>query len=454
MLRRTFIKGLLVTTALAVTGCAPSGQNIARRPLPIPPLEEGALDGTTRRFELTAGKGTFEILPGTQTPTWGFNGAWLGPTLYMRRGETIDMTVHNQVDEPTVVHWHGLHLPAKADGGPALAFDPGHSWNPTWTVDQPAATCWYHPHPHGKSALHAYRGLAGALIVADEEADALGLPSEYGVNDIPLILTDATFTEDDQLDETIDPTYGLLGTTPLVNGIANPSFEPDRTRIRFRLINAATMRFHNLSFGVPVHVVATDQGLLDEPVETDTIFLSPGERAEVVVDITKALTLRSVGIKDLEVDKGFGLRDTFDLLHIAKPHDSATGEGNVVGLQQSVDKQNVPNVTREFRLNGFQINEQTMDMDRIDFQVDHDGPELWRVTNENDDWPHNFHIHNARFKVPGLAGWHDTINIPPLETVELYVEIGRYPDPDTPYMYHCHMLFHEDEGMMGQFVVI
>lgn len=463
--RRTFFKGMVIAGASVLAACAhqptPRGAKDPARPLPIPPLEEGTLDGNTRRFELTAQQGEFEIVAGTNTQTWGFNGAWLGPTLYMRRGEHIEMTVRNEVTEPTVVHWHGLHLPALADGGPALAFPPGGTWRPQWDVDQPAATCWYHPHPHEVSALHAYRGLAGGLIIADDDADALGLPSEYGVDDIPVIITDAKFTEDGQLDETIDPTYGLLGTTPLVNGITRPRFEATRRRLRLRIINGATMRYHHLTLGVPVQVIGTDQGLLESPVEADSILLSPGERAEVVVDLEpgKRLTLRSDGVPDdaglQENAKEFGMRDHFDLLEIAAPGKDAPAPAG--GLPQrlgaSVDKQKAPVVEREFRLNGFQINEQSMDMDRIDFVVDHDGPELWRVTNENADWPHNFHIHNARFAVDGAPGWHDTIPIPPLQTVELYVEIGRYRDPRTPYMYHCHMLFHEDQGMMGQYVV-
>lgn len=472
--RRTFFKGVLLAGATAATAgslaaCGgarrgqptPRGAKAEARPLPVPPLEKGSLEGNTRRFELTAQSGEYEIVAGTKTKTWGFNGAWLGPTLYMRRGEHIEMTVHNNVDEPTVVHWHGLHLPALADGGPALTFDPGQSWRPKWDVEQPAATCWYHPHPHEVSALHAYRGLAGGIVIADDESDALGLPSDYGVDDIPVIITDAKFTDDGQLDETIDPTYGLLGTTPLVNGITKPRFEATTRRLRLRLVNGATMRYHHLTFGVPVQVIATDQGLLPAPVEADAVLLSPGERAEVVVDLApgKDLVLRSDGVpRDGGLQENaveFGMRDRFDILEIAAPGKNAPApeSGLPERLGEDVDRQQAPVVEREFRLNGFQINEQTMDMDRIDFVVDHDGPELWHVTNENADWPHNFHIHNARFSMEGVDGWHDTIPVPPLETVDLYVQIGRYPDPSTPYMYHCHMLFHEDQGMMGQYVV-
>lgn len=481
--RRTFFKGALLTQVAVLAACAgegpggvrsgqvaPAGAEAAARPLPIPPLEQGTLNGTTRSFELTAQQGEYEIVPGTTTKTWGFNGPWLGPTLYMRQGETIEMKVNNGLDEPTVVHWHGLHLPAAADGGPALIFEPGASWEPTWQVEQAASTCWYHPHPHEISALHAYRGLAGGIVVADDASDALGLPEEYGVDDIPVIITDAKFTEDGQLDETIDPTYGLLGTTPLINGITKPRFEASTSRVRFRIFNGATMRFHHLSLGVPFNIIATDQGLLDAPIEADAVLLSPGERVEIIVDLEvgKDLVLRSDGVPnggglpDEEVANGFGLQDTFDLLEIAAPTHDTPLDALPTQLIPVVrpDVSGAP--TREFRLNGFQINEQSMDMERVDFVIDHNGPEIWRVTNENSDWPHNFHVHNARFLVDKVdngdvaftEGWHDTIYVPPLSTVTLIVEFGWHPDPTLAYMYHCHMLFHEDEGMMGQFVMV
>ena len=487
--RRTFFKGMILGTAALLAACAGpggvrSGQNVPKgaeedfRDLPIPPLYEGEFDGDVRTFELTAQEGEYEILPGVQTKTWGFNGAWLGPTLVMKRGETINMTVHNEVPEPTIVHWHGLHLPAAADGGPALTFAPGESWSPTWTVDQPAATCWYHPHPHEISALHAYRGLAGGIVVLDDDEAAKQYPNEYGVDDIPVIIADAKFTADGQLDETIDDTYGLLGDTPVINGITKPRFEATRKRLRLRLVNGATMRFHHIEIGRSFHVLATDQGYLQKPVEVDGVLLSPGERAEILIELQpgEELTLRSSGVPDggglpkEEAANGFGLRDTFDLLHIVATESLSDGGSPAVDdadfTEFTVDKpdENTANsaTEREFRLNGFQINEQSMDMDRVDLVIDHDGPEIWSVKNENEDWPHNFHIHNARFwvldvdggEIDFAQGWHDTIVVPPLATVRLYVEFGHYPDPTHAYMYHCHMLFHEDSGMMGQYVIV
>ena len=148
---------------------------------------------------------------------------------------------------------------------------------------------------------------------------------------------------------------------------------------------------------------------------------------------------------------GFGLGDTFDLLEITGPASGSSGDlPSSLAAAPEVSSDDVQAaVEREFRLNGFQINEQSMDMDRIDFVIDKEGPEVWTVTNENADWPHNFHIHNARFRVLGVEsgelaftdGWHDTVYIPPLATVRLYVDIPFLPNPEYAFMYHCHMLF-------------
>ena len=437
------------------------------RPLPIPPLYEGTLDGDVRRFELTAQEGEYEILPGTTTKTWGFNGPFLGPTLYMRRGERIEMTVRNELPTATVTHWHGLHLPVTADGGPALMFGPGESWSPSWTVDQPASTCWYHPHPHGESAIQAYRGLVGAIVLDDDTTAGIpGLPSRYGVDDIPLIIRDANFDDDGQF----DADNGWLGDTLIVNGITNPRFEATTRRLRLRILNGSTMRFLNLTLGVPFQIVATDQGLLETPVEAESILLTSGERVEIVVDLEpgRDLTLRSDGLPrfadlpDEESAQTFGVTDLFDVLAIGAPPEEAPAYPPLPETLIEFEEPEKATVQREFRLKDMEINGNQMDMSRVDEVVDHRGPEIWKVTNENAAKLHNFHVHDARFLVADVengridftAGWHDTINIPPLATVTLHVDFGYYPDPTLAYMYHCHMLNHEDHGMMGQFVIV
>lgn len=529
--RRTFVRGALLLTAGAAVGsglaaCTDSGKQTAQvppqgfdgqpRPLPIPPALRGTDEDGRKVFELTARSGHTEILPGRTTRTWGFNGDFLGPTLVMSRGDEVEMRVRNTLPEMTTVHWHGMHLPAYSDGGPHSPIDPDTTWSPRWRVDQPAACVWYHPHPHLATATHAYRGLAGMILIEDKDSAQLDLPRDYGVDDIPVVIMDAKFTEDGQLDHRVDDTLGLLGTTPVVNGITNPVFEATTTRVRLRLLNGASMRFYTLALYLeeasggeakptkeptPFYVIATDQGLLDAPVEADELLLGPGERAEIIVDLPAGgdTLLRSVprkdnfGIPQDEYSADFGFKDEFQLLRlrpsadVASATSAATSAAATAPLperlaqgasaSESADPADAVS-SRDFVLNTFTINGQFMDMARVDFAIDHAGTEIWTVLNENADWPHNFHIHNARFKVidydagelgkksgaadgerlaPGAVatmGWKDVINLPPKASASLLVEFGHFPDKTIPYMFHCHMLLHEDEGMMGQFVIL
>ncbi|MBC3186790.1 multicopper oxidase domain-containing protein [Corynebacterium sp. zg-331] len=484
MERRTFLRGAgLAALALAaspVLGACSSGQPTPRgysgsaRPLPIPPLAEGELIDAVRTFRLDASAVDAQILPDVTTPAWGFNGGHLGPTLRLRRGEDVRMNVHNGLDEMTTIHWHGMKLPAVSDGGPHQPIEPGQTWTPQWRVEQPAATLWYHPHPHERTALHAYRGLAGMILIEDEVSDGLDLPRSYGVDDIPVAIMDQKFRDDGRLDETSDPDLGLKGDTPTVNGITHAYFDATTATLRLRLLNAATMRFYRLSFSDerPFHVVATDSGFLPHPIEVTHLPISPGERAEIVVDLEagEKVTLVSgpfddnFGVPEDEYSLDFGLQDSFDLLEIRAVENLVPAVAVPATLAAEAAREVAVNgaVEREFVLNTFQINGQSMDMSRVDVTIDHQGPEIWTVTNENADWIHNFHIHDSAFKVLSLdgteadvftRGWKDTVALPPGATARLAVEFGYYPDPHWAYMYHCHMLLHEDSGMMGQFVI-
>lgn len=191
------------------------------RPLAVPPLAESELDDQGRRvFQLTARAGTHDFGPHT-SPTWGFNGDYLGPTLRARRGEQVLVRVTNQLPETTTVHWHGMHLPATMDGGPHQPVPPGDSWSPTWRIDQPAATLWYHPHPHGATEKHVLRGLAGMFILDDDASSQLPLPRRYGVDDIPVIVQDLHFDRGGRLSprKLWSSPVGHLGDTIAVNGV-------------------------------------------------------------------------------------------------------------------------------------------------------------------------------------------------------------------------------------------
>lgn len=172
------------------------------RPLAIPEIAPStvAADGT-RVFDLDIQEGETDLGKSEPTRTWGINGPFLGPTLRADRGEKVRIEATNDLGESTTLHWHGMHLPAAMDGGPHQMIAAGATWAPNWTIRQPAATLWYHPHLHGQTASHVYRGLAGMFILDDPQESELELPRSYGVDDLPLIVQDKNFDDDGQFDE-------------------------------------------------------------------------------------------------------------------------------------------------------------------------------------------------------------------------------------------------------------
>ncbi|WP_231928492.1 multicopper oxidase family protein [Micromonospora echinaurantiaca] len=464
-------RDLLVFAGLAaLAGCGSPGSaskgnsgtlTFANR-LRVPPLLEPVVtkDGT-RQFSLTMQAGRTELLPGRPTATWGFNGPFLGPTVRAKRGDRVAMRVHNKLGEPSTVHWHGMRLPAAMDGGPHQMIEPGGTWTPRWTIDQPAATSWYHPHPHGTTAAHVYRGLAGLFLLDDPATAALGLPSTYGVDDVPLVLQDKILDPNGVLLEDPKPTWGLIGDQILVNGVHDPFFEVTTTLVRLRILNGSSARMYHVEFADRrrFHVIGTDAGLLAAPVPVERVQLSPGERLEILVEFAPRdqVVLRSVA-GDNGIDEG-----DYDLLKFVAA-DRLTPRPPVPGRLAATPRIEVPADARErrFRLSGSdEINGREMDMARIDEVVPAGATEIWHV--ENTVYAHNFHIHEVAFEVLDIDGQQppaylrgpkDTVFVPGKSTVRLAVQFGHFTDPKTPYMYHCHILRHEDKGMMGQFVIV
>ena len=476
------VGAVALVAALLAGGCVPGGQAGSAgslsavqtpasfdTPLPIPPLAPSTVVGGVRVFTLTAQEGTSELVPGIQTPTWGYSGDVLGPTLRATRGEQVAVEVRNTLDEATTVHWHGMHLPARMDGGPHQSVDPGTTWRPTWTVDQPAATLWYHPHPHGRTEEHVYRGLAGMFLVDDPEPS--GLPDQYGVDDVPVIVQDKRLDADGRLVlESNGNEVGLLGSTVLTNGVAGAVQEVTTERVRLRLLNGSTARVYDFAFDDDrafVHV-ATDGGLLPDPYETDHVRLSPGERAEIVVALDAGaetmLVSRAPDLGDVAAPFAFGGTDAFPVLRLRAAErlnpSPPVPERFEVAAADTVSARDAA-VTRSFEVQDRSINGRTMDMDRIDEVVRLGDTEIWEVTNR-DLFPHNWHVHDVQFEVldldgspppPELRGRKDTIYLEPRRTYRLVMRFEDYADPRTPYMIHCHLLLHEDEGLMAQFVV-
>ena len=482
VLGRVLLFGLVVVMLLCAGGAgligwvwsraalSTAGEVNFTNQLAVPPLAKSRLDSQGRRvFDLTAQQGRHDFGNGP-IDTWGFNGDYLGPTLRAERGERVLVNVRNRLSEQTTVHWHGMHLPAKMDGGPHQMVAPGDTWSPTWKLDQPAATLWYHPHPHGETAKHVYRGLAGMFIVDDPKTSA-DLPDEYGADDIPVIVQDKKL-RDDELDDS--PNFmggvGILGDTIAVNGTVAPYLDVTTERVRLRLLNGSTARVYDFGFADEreFDLVGTDGGLLQAPHRTSRITLSPGERAEIVVTMRagERTVVRSFP-PSLGLD-GFSGRfvggdDTLDVMELRAAKrlaDSPETPRRLVDTPR-MDPADAAQ-RRSFRLSGHNINGQKMAMGRIDATVEKGTAEVWNVVN-NDGAPHSFHVHDVQFQVlsldgaappPQLSGWKDTLYLPPQRQFQIIMRFTDYADPAAPYMYHCHVLFHEDAGMMGQFVVV
>ncbi len=470
----------LGAAVLLATGCAlysgartsTVGELGFENELAIPPLLEPHEEDGQKVFELTLQQGRAELLPGTRAETWGVNGSYLGPTLRAARGDRVEVRVRNELPEATTIHWHGMHLPAFADGGPHQLIEPRETWTPSWTIEQPAATLWYHPHPHGRTAEHVYRGVAGLFLLDDREADRLSLPREYGADDIPLVVQDKRLHDDGSLDFSqawISPT-GRLGDTILVNGTYDPYVEIHDQRVRFRLLNGSAARVYNIGFADDrqFDLVATDGGLLEAPYRTARIQLSPGERAEIVASFRprERVVLRSfepeLGTNFWE-ERFAGGDDSFDMLQVraAAALDPSPDIAARLATRQHMHADDAAR-TRRFELDGRSINDADFDIARIDQTVEAGSVEIWEVRNASGT-PHNFHPHGVSFRLladdvseppPALAGWKDTIYAPPGKTLRLLVRFGDYPDPHTAYMFHCHLLQHEDRGMMGQYIVV
>ena len=295
---------------------------VMQNELIIPPLLEPQVVGGEKVFELSANEDETSFLEGKSTNTTGYNGTYLGPTLRAHKGDHVQIVLTNNLSQPVTAHWHGMHLPAMMDGGPHQEIAPGGIWEPHWTIENEAATLWYHPHVLEQTGEQVYSGLAGLFIIDDENSDSLNLPKEYSVDDLPLIVQDREFREDDQFvyaPERKDEFghTGMLGNIILVNGTYAPFVDVPAKQIRLRILNASNPRRYNFGFedGRTFYQIATDGGLLPSPVSRTRMILAPGERAEVIIDLTgetKPITL----ISDAVYEENEVLRFVKDIVQI------------------------------------------------------------------------------------------------------------------------------------------
>ena len=492
MKRRTFIKSGLAALVLSGTGAvhypitgtgwfiSPAQAGEFNTTLPIPPLLEN-LDksGRSASFSLDVQQGQMEFFPGKQTTTLGYNGNFLGPTIRVRNRQQFLIQVKNHLSQVTTLHWHGLHVPAKWDGGPRQPIPAGSSWNPNFTINQQAATLWYHPHAMGLTGKQVYHGLAGLFIIEDELSDQLNIPKEYGVNDIPLIFQDRRFFNNGEfayIQSMHDVMNGVIGNSLLVNGARKPFLNVPAGLVRFRLLNGSNSSIYRLAFDDQrvFHVIASDGGFLEQPAAMNSIILSAGERAEILVDFADE---SNYAVISLLVDQMGGGR--FEALRIG-----VKGSGERAAIPQTLRTLDRIPESEATAVRGFlmetmsmgqgrmgmgmmgrrlTINGKKMDINRIDEKIKLGSTEIWEITNRSAmmmSMPHSMHLHDVQFQIlsrngrrpaPHERGRKDTVLIMPGETVRI---ISRFHDYTGVYMYHCHLLEHEDDGMMGQFEVV
>ncbi|MDQ2670904.1 MAG: multicopper oxidase family protein [Gemmatimonadota bacterium] len=427
-------------------------------------FQNRAAEQRTVEVELVASVGRLELRPGVTTDVYTYNGTVPGPLLEVREGDRVVVHFRNELPESTTVHWHGLHIPFEADGSPFHPVAPGETYEYSFTVRPGSAgTYWYHPHPHHVTGWQVAKGLYGAVIVRAPDDPLAGLPERV------LILADNRFTEDGALDVPdrrsipgrIDFENGREGDVLFINGRVRPELPIRSGEVqRWRIINASAARVYRLA--IPGHTllqVGTDGGLFERPVEVQEITLAAAERVELLVRGNGAPGTTAV-LQSLPYDRYIPQtrprdwdqpRDLLTLRYTAEPVAEPFAIPEVLRPVPVLDTL-AATATHVVALSQGMINGRLMDMTRVDVQARLGATEIWQVENLV-GMDHPFHLHGFQFQVIDRNGvpepfrsWKDVVNVPKHETVRLIV---RYDDYPGKWMFHCHILDHEDHGMMG-----
>ena len=497
-------------------------------------------------IELHAEPDRVALQPGTPTRVWRYRsallrgepgalqasaGGYLGPVIRVRRGQRVRLDLFNHLNESTIIHWHGLHVPDTMDGHPRLAIGPGGRYRYEFAVDNRAGSYWFHPHPHGRTGKQVYAGLAGLFLVSDDEEAGLGLPG--GAFDLPLVIQDRLIDADNQfvyppggddaaagsqrggmgrgmmgrgmgmsmgragMGSMMTGMMGVLGDRILVNGSLQGGREVERRAYRLRLLNASNTRTLKLAWsdGTPLNVIASGGGLLAAPLRRDYLMLPPADRVELWVDFGRWAAGSKAVLRSLAFDGGIGgmmggdqeLPDgaAFDI------HRFEVGPGPAQVATLPAKLSSVPAAQPHGAVNAGRpkVFDLTMRMmawgiNGASFEMLGASPletvklgtqEIWEFRNEGRGammgmvMPHSMHVHGLQFRVvgrevsPGFAedyatisaghvdaGWKDTVLVMPGERVRVLL---HFEDHAGLFLYHCHMLEHEDAGLMRNYLV-
>jgi len=417
----------------------------------------------TVEVNLTAAATKLSLLPGVTSEVFAYNGHVPGPTLDVREGDRVIIHFRNELPEATTVHWHGIHLPFESDGSPFHPIQPGESHDYSFTVRKgTAGTYWYHPHPDRRTGFAIGKGLFGAIVVhaADDP-----LPP---MTEKLLILSDNRFLADGSIDFPdpashhggIDEENGREGPVLFVNGQVLPTISIRSGEMqRWRIINSSAGRIFRVALaGQTMLQVGTDGGLFEKPVEIPDLVLATGERAELLVK--GGAPGSRVSFQNLPYDRyspntrPTDWNVTRDLLTLATSSEAGVTTPSIPSALRRVIPLDTSKVTavRTIVFGQGIINGHTMDMARVDVSTKVGATEIWEITNIV-GMDHPFHLHGFQFQVLDRNGvtepyvaWKDMLNIPKHSTARIIV---RYDDYPGKWMFHCHILDHEDHGMMG-----
>ena len=513
--RREFLQQASMASALLLTGTLDTRADEAhygRASKDFVPDMEISLRATFDHIPILEGAPTevwsyqSELLKGEPGNLQQIEGSYLGPVIRVQKGQKIRIHFTNEIPEPSIIHWHGLHVPESADGHPRFVIPQGKTYVYEFEINNRAGTYWFHPHPHGRTGPQVYFGLAGLFLITDEEEQAAVLPS--GEYDIPVVIQDRRFDTENQLvymTHMMERMMGFTGDQILINGKVDASFSVATRAYRFRLLNCSNSRIYKLAWSdnTPLTVIGTDGGLLERPAQRDYLMLAPAERVDLWVDFSNRplgteLVLKSLPVPDMTMHgrmgrgmMGMGRGRGRMMMGAGSAEEDLTlfkvrverkeTEKLVLPERLSKIQRNTPNEAinqnkpRKFRFEmqhmSATINGRDYEMEAVaeDEVVKLNTTEVWQFVNAGgvDPMPHPVHVHEVQFQIlernwldAPPEGWEemkdgfvdeglkDTVLLLPGMTAKVLMRFEDYPGL---FLYHCHNLEHEDLGMMRNF---
>ena len=417
----------------------------------------------TRYYQLTASEFEWKTSEQRTITAWGLNNSVPGPVLKAKKGDEMVIRVTNDLPEATVIHWHGIRLPAAMDGTDSVQkpIEPGEDFEYRFTVPD-AGTFWYHSHFNETEQME--RGMYGALVVEDELDPVFDDEKIFVIDDIKLDRNNE-FRKGNAMQRWIERHDGRQGDIILINGIENPVINMNAGQTeRWRFINASSARYVRLSLGGKTfRIIGTDGGLIESPVDVTEVMLIPGERIDIAVgpfSENEVFSIDSLKYNRMTFLRPRNAQMATVQVGASRPSIAAL-PNNLRKIESLASQDAATNRKIKFSVGAslkhgidFLVNGETHNNDK---PVYVDELQVWEISNTS-LMDHPFHLHGYFFQVieengkaPGYKAWKDTYNLKPKSKIK----IAWLPD-NRPgmWMYHCHILEHHEAGMMGHFEVI